>query len=414
MSHPRGILTLPDPKEAPMPTAKFATGEDVPVPDEPTTPEPADQPAPEPAPIDPEPTTAIAVPEPIRPDDLPLMPGHQEARDLASLAGTLAAADCLPSALRRKPNDVFMVLLTGRDLGLRPSVAIRSLHVIDGQVTVPPKVKLALVRERGLGRVWPDPDNGPESATWYAVRADQPDDLFASKVTIQEANQIRLSASKMLTDKDNWKNYPARMLSWRALGYVLDDAFSEVGTGLYSPDEIGAVTDEDGEPLMIGDVEVLPGMRGGRARPSAEDPTMAEAEIAAIQRRINRLPDGAKPVLRAKWMEKEVPHVSRLRRSDDVLVGALLAWVEKKATAGEWGEWSAEPPGGDEGPDMGSSTAESPAGPDPAKEEAGPADGGVEQPGEVHPPLSDPGMCLHPVLDEIDGRDFCVSCGEAI
>lgn len=388
--------------------------DDPPVDPEPTppVPDPADQPAPDPAPIDPEPTTAVV---PIRPDDLPLMPGHQEARDLASLAVTLAAADCLPAALRRKPNDVFMVLLTGRDLGLRPSVAVRSLHVIDGQVTVPPKVKLALVRERGLGRVWPDRDNGPEAATWYAIRADQPDDLFASRVTIQQANEID---DGKLVKKTNWKNYPARMLSWRALGYVLDDAFSEVGTGLYSPDEIGAITDEDGEPVMIGDVEVLPGMRGGRdVRQSVDDPPLTLAEVSDFEARIRALPLGAIPVLKAKWKEKAVPHVSRLRRSDEIVVGALLGWIEKKATAGEWGAWSVQPPGGDGGPATASTAT--PAGPDPATEGAGPAVAGESNGtlGEVQStatPATDPGMCCHPVVDEIDGRQFCAACGEIV
>lgn len=406
-----------------MPRTKTATPVDDRPPVEPTTPEPADQPAPDPAPIDPEPSTAIAVPEPIRPDDLPLMPGHQEARDLASLAVTLAAADCLPAALRRKPNDVFMVLLTGRDLGLRPSVAIRSLHVIEGQVTVPPKVKLALVRERGLGRVWPDKDNGPCGATWYAVRADQPDNLFASRVTIDDANSIsstdRQGKVHRLVDKDNWKNYPARMLSWRALGYVLDDAFSEVGTGLYSPDEIGALTDEDGEPVMVGDVEVLPGMRGGRdARQAVDDPALTDAEIAAYETRIRALPGGAILVLKAKWMEKQIPHVSRLRRSDMILVGALLNWAEGKARAGEWGEWT---PDGGGGPDVGTSTAETPGGPDPGDGGPGPAvageyDGTLGEVQNVAPPATDPGMCLHPPasLDEADGRTFCAACGEVI
>lgn len=67
------------------------------------------------------------------------------------------------------------------------------------------------------------------------------------------------------------------MLSWRALGYLLDEAVPEVGTGLYSPDELGAVTDEEGSPVIdvteVGQVDGMPEpeRRGGQSQRRSSD-----------------------------------------------------------------------------------------------------------------------------------------------
>jgi len=83
-----------------------------------------------------------------------LFPERLEMNDLASMAVTLAFADLVPKPLRGKPNDVFMVLLTARDLGVRVTTALREFHVIDGKLTLSPKVRLAMVNEQGAGKGW--------------------------------------------------------------------------------------------------------------------------------------------------------------------------------------------------------------------------------------------------------------------
>jgi hypothetical protein len=199
--------------------------------------------------------------------DLPVIPSTNETTAIAQLANTLAYANACPSALRGKPNDVFLVLLTARDLGVSLTTAMREFHVIEGKVTLSPKVKLAMVRQAGLGKIWPDPANDHNAATWHGERADMPGVVVSSTFTLADAKRAGMDG------KQNWRNYPARMMSWRAVGYLLDDLFAEVGTGLYQPDELGAVTDGDGEPIDVQAVESLPGLRGGRA-PAPPDPAV--------------------------------------------------------------------------------------------------------------------------------------------
>lgn len=267
--------------------------------------------------------------------DVPVIPPSSEMEAIAQMAVTLAAADAVPAALRRKPNDVFLVLCTARDLGVALTTAMREFHVIDGKVTLSPKVKLAMVRSSGLGRIWADPGNNAETATWYGERRDMPGVVQASTFTMAEAMNVparERGANIKLGEKSNWKAYPKRMLSWRALGYLLDDVFPEVGTGLYSPDELGALTNEDGDPIEVSAVESLHGMAGGRAAAAPEPEKPSEEDAAELARRLAaiRTNDDAKAELMAWWQERDLPPARKLSARQVPTVLARVNAIETK------------------------------------------------------------------------------------
>lgn len=258
----------------------------------------------------PAPTTDLAVPDqPPVTGELDTVPAGHELRALAQMATTFAGADLVPKPLRGKPADCLLVLMTARDLGLSVTTAFRELHPIDGRVTASPKVKLAIIRQRRLGRVWPDPANGTQGATWYATRADDPETVYSSTFTMDDARAAALHG------KDNWRHYPARMLSWRALGYLIDDAFSEVGTGLYSADELGAVTDVDGRVVIdvteVGPVDGMPAPEPTPEQRREQRQAQADAEWITpddawhLQARINALPDEHRDTLRDRWKAQQ-------------------------------------------------------------------------------------------------------------
>jgi hypothetical protein len=275
--------------------------------------------------------------------DVPTVPAVGELQTLAQLARTFAMADLVPSALRDKPADCLLVLMTARDLGLSCTVAFREMHVIEGKVTCSPKLRKAIVAQRGLGRVWPAPVNDAESATWYAIRADMPDVTWTSTFTMDDARIVpakERGSNITLDRKSNWKAYPKRMLSWRALGYLLDDAFSEVGTGLYSPDEMGAITDEDGQPVLdVTGVEALDGManhqqqRQAQRAEAAATPADPEA-LWALQERMNALPPAVRSQLRDAWKAEE----SRVRGVPARLLPDRLLRTARAMVNAHWGE----------------------------------------------------------------------------
>lgn len=285
--------------------------------------------------------------------DLTLVPAWKEMQGMAAMAVTLAGANALPAALRGHPNDVFMVLLTARDNGVALTTALREFHVIDGKVTLSPKVKLAMLNERGRKEGWvvyPDPDNDATKATWHGTRTDRPGMKFAFSYTIEEAKTAGL------TGKDNWKKYPRQMLQWRSLGFLMDAVFPEVATGLYDADSVGAVTDEAGEPVIdVKAIEPFRGMKGtptGQADAAKEGWAPADDDVkAGIKRRIDLLPATAHPLLRAMWAAKKpdgtpIEGAEPLRTWHMLTVGevkratAMVASFEARAKKGEWGDWT--------------------------------------------------------------------------
>lgn len=333
-----------------------------------------------------------------------LVPVHDELRGMAEMAVTLALAGVMPKELRRNPANVLAVLLTGRELGVAPMTAIRTFHVIDGQVTVAPKVRMAMVRQQGLGKLWPDPDNDERTCSWFAERADQPGITFRSSYRWEQAQMARLAgpncqpyqhgprgdkapAAEKCLCKDNWRNYPDRMLSWRALGYLLDDTFPEVGTGLYSPDELGAVTDADGEPVF--DLDNTDPLVGGPSAQRAAGPNPNEAppnpaDLQALHERINvlRTNADAAEALKALWMAPDgdgnpkLPPLGKLLHRHMTVARAAVDAIERKAKAGEYGTdlaamYSQQPATQPTATAAGPESADSPEGADTAPEPAG-------------------------------------------
>jgi hypothetical protein len=315
--------------------------------------------------------------------DLPVIPANTEMTALAQMATTLAFADAVPKALRRKPNDVFLVLLTARDTGVALTTAMREFHVIEGTVTLSPKVKLAMVRQAGIGRIWPAPANDATGATWYAVRNDQPDHTVESTFTWEDAQLAGLvdsrcepkrhfrNGNQSCMCKDNWKRYPQRMVSWRASGYLLDDVFPEVATGLYSPDELGAVTNADGEPIEVSATEGLPGMKGPRQTGQPEVVPASDEDRAEIHSRIAALSPAGRQALGAWWSSEELPKVDELAARQVAKIRARLTWQEQQPGSMADEETPEEPEDGPEAPEPTEQPAEpqtSPQGSEEAEE----------------------------------------------
>ena len=274
------------------------------------------------------------------PVELPVTPEVSELTRMVQLAATWQHAKLVPEALREKPADVLLIMYTARSLGIDFATGFRELYVIDGKVSMSQKQKLALVRKSRLASVWPATDNDGESATWYAIRADQPDVTYSSTFTIEEARKVEArerGQTITLAEKSTWRQYPARMLSWRALGYLLDDCVPEVGTGIYSPDELGAITDDEGNVIDVSEVQPLIQSDQDRRRSERAE---AKAELApedarvALKARIDALPMQVKldtepnkrDGLGNRWKDAKMPPVMEmtadlLRRATKMVEG---------------------------------------------------------------------------------------------
>jgi hypothetical protein len=171
-------------------------------------------------------------------------------------AQLLADADLLPRQFVGKPANVLYAVEYGRTLGITPIAAITGIHVIEGKPSASSGLIGGLVRQAGHKlRVRSD---GMTTATAQIVRADDPDFTYECTWTLERAEQAGLcqvkSGKPWARDRNGkptaWEKYPAAMLKARAITEVARDACEDVLFGLhYTPEELGAIVNQDGEPV---------------------------------------------------------------------------------------------------------------------------------------------------------------------
>lgn len=205
-------------------------------------------------------------------------------------AQLLADADLLPKQFVGKPANVLYAIEYGRTLGITPVAAITGIHVIEGKPSASSGLIGALVRQAGHKlRVKSD---GGTTATAQIVRADDPGFTYECTWTLERAAQAGLCEIKnnkpWARDRNGkptaWEKYTAAMLKARAITEVARDACEDVLFGLhYTPEELGAVIDQDGNPV---DAEV---QQLRRVQPGETDPwgTGSPAPVPTEQKLAN-------------------------------------------------------------------------------------------------------------------------------
>lgn len=117
--------------------------------------------------------------------------------------------------------------------GLHPAAAARDYHIIDGRPSLKADAMLARFQASGGKVEWLTRTDTEVSATFTH-------DLGGS-LTItwnwERASRIQRK-NKKLVDGDNWKNYPAQMLSARVISEGVRAVFPGITQGMYTPEEI--------------------------------------------------------------------------------------------------------------------------------------------------------------------------------
>jgi hypothetical protein len=148
-----------------------------------------------------------------------------------AMAKRLAESDLLPKVLKNKPADVAIILLTGIEFGLQPMAAIRGINVIEGKASMSADLLSGVVQQKvhvcEYFRVVVCTDT---IATFETKRKGHPEAVKLS-YTIEQAQRARL------TDKDNWKKYPADMLAARCISRLAKRVYPDITQGCYVPDE---------------------------------------------------------------------------------------------------------------------------------------------------------------------------------
>lgn len=193
-----------------------------------------------------------------------------EMTTMLAFATKLAESNLLPKAYQRQPANVLYAIEYGRTLDISAMAAILGVHVIEGKPTASSALISGLVRRAGH-KLRVVADDKKLTATVTIIRSDDPEFEYAATWDMDRAKTAGL------TGKQVWKNYPIAMLKARAITECARDACQEALFGLlYTPEELGATVDADGNPIIASTGEIVVG-----DLVEVEKPVVTEGMVAA-------------------------------------------------------------------------------------------------------------------------------------
>lgn len=150
-------------------------------------------------------------------------------------ATMFANSDFAPKDFRGKPANVLIAMHLGNELGLQPLQALQNISVINGRSTIWGDLALALVRSvpecKGV-KEWIEGSVKDNTAVAHCeVRRN--DEVIKESFSVEQAKRAALWGRQ-----GPWTQYPERMLTMRARGFALRNAFPDVLKGVYIREEM--------------------------------------------------------------------------------------------------------------------------------------------------------------------------------
>ena len=195
------------------------------------------------------------------------------------IAVRLAKSTLLPSALRGKPADLAVIMITGHELGLSPMQALRGLHVVEGRPVLSADLIVGLVKKHPACKYFRLVESTDERATYETLREGEPEPTRITW-TIQQAVKAGL------TGRSNWKAHPAAMLRARASAALARAVYPDVAMGIYDPDEALDFIDASRVSVVKPRVEAkakAPPPPAPKTEEEIEDAEIVEPEPAPIE-----------------------------------------------------------------------------------------------------------------------------------
>lgn len=193
----------------------------------------------------------------------------------------MSTGSLLPQQYRQNPGNLLFAAEYADNLGVGRIHVLTSIAVINGKPSPSADLMAAMVRTHGHKlRVYGD----DTQATAELIRSDDPDFTFTAVWDIAKAQK-----AKLWGNKGPWSQYPAAMLRARAISEVVRMGAQDVmAGGIYTPEELGAVVNADGEVIDV------PRNAHQQSRPEPRPEPQQPAAQSAGDRLANAL--GAQPV----------------------------------------------------------------------------------------------------------------------
>ena len=155
----------------------------------------------------------------------------QNMTELIQLSEIMAGSQLVPKDYRGKPGDTLIAMLMGLELGLNPIQSLQNIAVINGKPSIYGDALLALMQNHpAFGGITESFDDATMTASCTVWRkgGEQHTQIFS---------QADAQTAGLWGKQGPWKQYPKRMLQWRARGFAIRSQFADALAGLITQDE---------------------------------------------------------------------------------------------------------------------------------------------------------------------------------
>lgn len=221
-----------------------------------------------------------------------------------------------------KPESVLIAVEMGYEVGLSPMAALQNTAVVNGRPTIYGDAALALVRGSGLLDFYEEKQVGAKGKDdfGYCVTAKRKGDnsKYSETFTVADAKVAGLWGKP-----GPWTQYPARMLKFRARGFLLRDAFGDVLKGMRTYEEERDYIDPEVE--IIDESKPKQKLFKAKAEPQKpaveESPKFEEAEA----------PQTEEPKAEAPKSDKSVfDELAERLEAEGLTQAQLISWARKQ------------------------------------------------------------------------------------
>jgi len=146
------------------------------------------------------------------------------------VANVLFKGGLLPRTIK-SPEAAVTIAMAGAELGMTFLQSVRSIHLVEGRITLSSDAIVALVKRHPDCEYWVVRETNNERCTIETLRTGDPGPTTRTW-TIEDARQANL------TSKNNWKAYPAAMLRARCSADLGRAVYPDALMGVYLPEEL--------------------------------------------------------------------------------------------------------------------------------------------------------------------------------
>ncbi len=208
-------------------------------------------------------------------------PAEADYAALMNLAAVLVPTGFLPEHIKT-PGQACAIILTGREYGMGPMRALRSLQMVKGKVVENADSQLARFKSDGGHAVFTTLDEAQAVLALRHPNGDEHTETFS----LDDAKRAGLLSNS------NWKNYPKAMLRSRVITAGLKSVGWEGGAGNYDPEEAAAFAPTVTVPAQTDRIVVpasSPRVTLGTLQQPRPTPALRQAEYAGDTDTTDRL-----------------------------------------------------------------------------------------------------------------------------